>query len=324
MEMKKISIVTGTFNEEKNVFELYTRLKKVFEQLPQYEFDITVEDNLSKDGTRKILRKIAAGDSCFKVIFNANNFGVVRSGTNNLLSSQADATIMMCSDLQEPPEMIPEFIKKWEEGYKVVCAVKKNSRENPLMFPVRKLYYRLLASTSETPLISNFTGFGLYDRCFVDALKKYHEPYPYFRGLVSEIGFRRCEIPYTQERRRHGRSSYNFFSYYDFAMTGFVNHTKLPLRLAVFAGLLIGFFSFLTAMAYLILKLIYWDTFNFGMAPLMIGLFFFSSVQLFFIGILGEYIGAIWTQVKNKPYVIEEERINFDRTSQAKESERHE
>lgn len=311
--MKTISIVTICYNEEGNIAEFYDRVKSLLEkELSGYNYEIIIADNCSQDKTRSILKSLCAENKKLKVIFNANNYGVVRSGTNAFFSAHGDAIILMCSDLQDPPELIPEFIKKWEEGYKVVCAVKKTSEENLLMRLVRKLYYRLLAKFSETPLINDFTGFGLYDRCFVDALKKYHDPYPYFRGLVSEIGFKRCEVPFTQEKRQHGKSSYNFFSYYDFAMTGFVNHTKLPLRLAVFSGLVIGGISFVIAIAYLIQKLIFWDTFNFGMAPLMIGLFFFSAIQLIFIGILGEYIGAIWTQVKNKPYVIEEERINFD------------
>ena len=310
--MKKISVITGCYNEEKNITEFYERTSKILRSYPEYNYEIIIGDNLSTDSTRSILRELAAHDPKLKVIFNSANFGIVRSATNVFFQARGDAVICLCSDLQEPPELIPEFIKKWEEGYKVVCAVKKTSEENLLMRLVRKLYYRLLAKFSETPLINDFTGFGLYDRCFIDALKKYHDPYPYFRGLVSEIGFKRCEIPFMQEKRKHGRSSYNFFSYYDFAMTGFVNHTKLPLRLAVFSGLVIGGISFVIAIAYLIQKLIFWDTFNFGMAPLMIGLFFFSAIQLIFIGILGEYTGAIWTQVKNKPYVIEEERINFN------------
>ena len=310
--MKKISISTICYNEAGNIREFYERVTKVMRSLPDYDYEIVIADNLSSDDTRAILRELAANDPRLKVIFNSANFGALRSGTNVFFHAGGDAVVALCSDLQDPPELIPAFVKKWEEGYKVVCAVKAASKENPAMRLLRKLYYRILAKFSETPLINDFTGFGLYDRCFVEALKQYHDPYPYFRGLVSEIGFRRCEIPYTQERRKHGRSSYSFFAYYDFAMTGFVNHTKLPLRLAVFSGLVIGAVSFVIALAYLVMKLVFWNTFNFGMAPLMIGLFFFSAIQLIFIGILGEYIGAIWTQVKNKPYVIEEERINFD------------
>ena len=207
--------------------------------------------------------------------------------------------------------MVLEFVKQWEAGYHVVCGVKPKSLENPLMFQVRRFYYWLLASCSETPQIRNFTGFGLYDRKVIDAINLFNEPYPYFRGLVSEIGFRRIEVSFIQAARKHGKTKNNFFSLYDMAMTGFVNHTKLPLRLAAFAGFLLAFLSLLVAIGYFVYKLLFWDTFSLGLAPIVIGLFFFSSVQLIFIGLIGEYIGAIWTQVKNKPLVIEDERINF-------------
>lgn len=314
--MKTIHVSAGCFNEEKNLPEFYRRVVNVFDSFPQYSFSLYIADNYSSDRSREILRNLAAKDHRLKVIFNANNFGANRSGFNCLISTDADAVIPICSDLQEPPELIAEFIRKWEDGYKVVCGVKAKSKENVFVFGVRKLYYLLLKKCSETELISNFTGFGLYDRCFMDALKKFHDPYPYFRGLVSEIGFKRCEVTYTQEKRKGGKSSYNFFSYYDYAMTGFVNHTKLPLRLAVFSGFFIAFLSLLAAFVYFVYKCCNWHSFQVGMAPLVIGLFFFSAVQLIFIGILGEYIGAIYTHVKNKPLVIEEERINFDRDEQ--------
>jgi len=310
---KKICIVSSCYNESANLAEFYTRCAAVLDKVSdKYDWQIILEDNCSTDNSRQILREIAGKDKRIKVILNANNFGATRSGFNSILSSDADAVIPICSDLQEPPELIPELIGKWEDGFKVVCAVKEKSKESPLIFAVRKFYYWLLKKCSDTELISNFTGFGLYDRCFMVALKKFNDPYPYFRGLVSEIGFKRCEVTFTQEKRKGGRSSYNFFSYYDYAMTGFVNHTKLPLRLAVFSGFFIAFLSLLVALGYFIYKLCNWDDFQVGMAPLVIGLFFFSAIQLIFIGILGEYIGAIYTQVKNKPLVIEEERINFD------------
>ncbi|MBR2625300.1 MAG: glycosyltransferase family 2 protein [Lentisphaeria bacterium] len=315
---KKIAIVSSCYNEESNLKEFYCRCIKVLDSFSdKYCGEIILEDNYSTDNSRQILRELAAEDKRVKVILNANNFGANRSGFNCILSADADAVIPMCSDLQEPPEVIPELIRKWEEGYKVVCAVKEKSKENPVIFALRKLYYWLLKKCSDTELISNFTGFGLYDRCFMDALKRYKDPYPYFRGLVSEIGFKRCEVTFTQEKRKGGRSSYNFFSYYDYAMTGFVNHTKLPLRLAVFSGFFIAFLSLLTALGYFIYKLCNWNSFQVGMAPLVIGLFFFSAIQLIFIGILGEYIGAIYTQVKNKPLVIEEEFINFNEKHQS-------
>lgn len=309
--MKKISIVSGCYNEEGNLGEFYNRIVAVFRQLPCYTYEIILADNCSTDRSREILREIAAKDSQFKVILNANNFGHIRSPFNALLQATGEAVVILCSDLQEPPEMILDFVKPWEAGYQVVCGVKPKSRENPLMFQVRRFYYWLLASCSETSQIRNFTGFGLYDRKVIDAVKKFHEPYPYFRGLVSEIGFKRIELPFVQAARKHGKTKNNFFTLYDMAMTGFVNHTKLPLRLAAFAGFLLSVLSLLVAVGYFVYKLLFWNTFNLGLAPLVIGLFFFSSVQLIFIGIIGEYIGAIWTQVKNKPLVIEDERINF-------------
>ena len=311
-EKKLISVSVMCFNEEHNLRELYERLLKVFNQLPQYDFEVIIADNYSTDGSRSILREIAAQDHRFKIILNSTNFGPVRSAHNALMSCRGDAAIPLCSDLQEPPELILEFIKKWEEGYKVVCAIKNKSRENPVMFLIRKIYYSLLSATAEGKILHNFTGLGLYDRQFIDALRKYNDPYPFLRGLITEIGFNRVEVPYTQEERKYGKSSFNYLSYYDYAMTGFVNQTKLPLRIAVFTGFILAICSFLVALGYLIYKLLYWPTFTLGLAPLVVGLFFFSAIQLIFIGIIGEYLGAVWTQVKNKPLVIEEERINFD------------
>jgi len=309
--MKKISVISGCFNEEGNLQEFYDRIVAVFRQLPDYTYEIIIADNCSTDRSREILRAIAAKDPQFKVILNANNFGHIRSPFNAMLQATGDAVVVLCSDLQEPPELIRDFFRQWEAGYQVVCGVKPRSRENPLMFLVRRCYYRLLASCSETSQIQNFTGFGLYDRKVIDAVKQFHEPYPYFRGLVSEIGFKRIEVPFVQDVRKHGKTKNNLFTLYDMAMLGFVNHTKLPLRLAAFAGFFLAFLSLLVAIGYFIYKLLYWKTFDLGLAPIVIGLFFFSSVQLIFIGVIGEYIGAIWTQVKNKPLVIEDERINF-------------
>ena len=311
MQMKKISVISGCFNEEGNLKEFYDRIVAAFGRLPNYTYEIIIADNCSTDRSREILREIAAKDPRFKVILNANNFGIIRSGFNALLQATGDAVVVLCSDLQEPPELILEFVRQWEAGNQVVCGVKPKSRENPLMFQVRCAYYWLLDKSSETPQIRNFTGFGLYDRRVVDAVKKFNEPYPYFRGLVSEIGFKQIQVPFTQAARRHGKTKNNFFTLYDIAMTGFVNHTKLPLRLAAFFGFILAFLSLLVAVCYFVYKLLFWQTFSLGLAPIVIGLFFFSSVQLIFIGIIGEYIGAIWTQVKNKPLVIEEERINF-------------
>ena len=309
---KRISIVTSCFNEAGNLDELYRRIHGVFSGLPRYEWEMVIADNRSTDGSRDILRGLAAGDRRVKVVFNARNFGVIRSGHNALMRCSGDAAVLMCSDLQDPPEMIPAFIEAWERGNAVVCAVKAGRRGLSPMALARSVYYRMLEAISETPLLNDFYGFGLYSRSFLEALKRYREPYPYFRGLVGEIGLARAEIPFAQAKRGAGRSSYNFLSYYDTAMNGIVNHSRLPLRLAAFAGFLMAGGSLLVALAYFVVKLMFWDRFSLGLAPIMIGLFFFSSVQLIFIGILGEYLGAVWTQVKDRPHVIEEEVLNFD------------
>jgi glycosyltransferase involved in cell wall biosynthesis len=230
-----------------------------------------------------------------------------------MLTVKGDAVNSMVSDFQDPPEMITQFLQKWEEGYKIVIGVKKRSRENPLMFAVRKVFYNLLAKMSdsgESP-VKNFTGFGLYDQKFMSVLRTLDDPYPYFRGMITELGFERCEIEYTQPQRAAGKTKNNFFTLYDMAMLGFTNHSKLPLRLAAFFGFFSAIVSLMVAIAYFIYKLVYWDWFQVGQAPLVIGVFFFASVQLFFIGIIGEYIGAIHTQVRKRPLVIERERINF-------------
>jgi glycosyltransferase involved in cell wall biosynthesis len=311
---KKISIVSGCYNEEGNLREFYDTIIKVMNQLSQYSYEIIIADNCSTDGSRDILRRIASQDKNFKVIFNANNFGPIRSGYNALLQASGDAVILLSSDLQDPPELIVDLVRKWEEGYRVVVAIKSHSKENPLIFRFRRFYYWLLSKCSDTDhIIQNFTGFGLYDRKFMDALKRYHDPIPYFRGFVSEIGFRRAKIEYVHKRRKHGGSKHNFFTLYDVAMTGFVNHSKLPLRLATFFGFCLALLSLFVAAGYFVYKLLFWQAFNLGLAPLVIGLFFFFSVQLIFIGIIGEYVGAILTQVKNHPLAIEDEKINFDK-----------
>lgn len=310
---KKISIVSGCFNEEGNLPEFYDRIIKVMAGFPQHSYEIIMADNCSTDGSKNILRRLAATDKNFKVIFNANNFGPVRSGYNAFLQASGDAVVLMSSDLQDPPELIAELIRKWQDGYQVVAAVKSRSQENFLMFLVRRFYYWLLSKFSDAdPIIQNFTGFGIYDGKVMNALRLYKDPVPYFRGFISEIGFRRAEIEFVQPPRRHGRSKHGFFSLYDVAMTGFVNHSKLPLRLATFSGFCLAGLSLLIALAYFIYKLLLWNTFSLGLAPVVIGLFFFSAVQLIFIGIIGEYVGAILTQVKNHPLAIEDEKLNFD------------
>ena len=309
---KKISVCCSAYNEESNIREFYVLVLKQLKKFPQYDYEFIIADNCSTDRTREILREIAAEDKHVKCIFNANNFGPDRSAYNTFLQCTGDALISMCTDLQDPPEYIEEFIRKWEEGYNLVCAVKKNYSGSFVMTLIRKCYYRLLRKVSDVGLIQDFHGFGLYDRKMLEAMKLYHDVVPYTRGIVSEIGLKRCEIPYRQAERKGGKSSYNFFRYYDLAMVGLVNYSKLPLRLAIFSGFFIALISLLVAFFYFVYKLLNWNNFQLGLAPLVVGLFFFSAVQLIFIGILGEYIGAIWAQVKNRPLVIEEEKINFD------------
>ncbi len=308
----KISIVTSCYNEEGNIESFYNEVRSAMSLVvDKYDWELIIADNFSTDRTREIIREIASRDRRVKYIFNANNFGVVRSSTNALYAASGDAIVTLCSDLQDPPSLIPELIKKWEEGNKVVCAIKRNYGGSFFMNTLRKLYYRILSSISEIPLIKNFHGYGLYDKAVIEAVKSYKDPYPYMRGLISEIGFTRTEVLYDQAKRKAGKSSYSIFSYYEFAINGCVNYSKFPLHIAVYLGTILAILSLFTAFGYFIYKLLYWDSFQVGSAPLIIGLFFFSAVQLIFLGLIGEYIGAIWTQVKNKPLVIEEERGNF-------------
>lgn len=311
---KKLSIVSSAYNEEGNIRELYEQVKAQMDLLgDKYDYEQIVLDNASTDGTLNELRKISAQDKNFKVIVNARNFGHIRSPYYGILQCEGDAVIYMASDLQDPPALIPQFIAKWEEGYKVVLAQKKQSKESWLFFAVRRLYYWLLnlVNDSGAELLSNCTGFGLYDKCVVDELRKLDEPYPYLRGLVCELGYSRALVPFVQPLRKRGLTKNNFYTLYDNAMTGFTNHSKVPLRLAALGGFALGIFSFILALIYLVLKLLYWDSFPMGTAPILLAVLFFSSVQLFFIGIIGEYIGAILTQVLKRPLVIEKERINF-------------
>lgn len=310
--MALISVITPCYNEEENVRELYTQVKNVFEDLANHNYEHIFIDNASRDRTVAILKKIAKEDKNVKIIVNARNFGHIRSPYYALLQARGDAVIMIASDLQDPPSLIADFIKKWEEGYKIAVGVKSKSEENPIMFAIRKLYYNLIEKYADTEQIKNFTGFGLYDKAFVDILRNLDEPYPYFRGLITEMGFERAEIEFVQPKRKKGETKNNFYTLYDMAMLGFVNHSKVPLRLATFIGFSVAIFSLLVALSYFVYKLIFWQRFQVGAAPMVIGIFFFAAVQLFFIGIIGEYIGAIYTQVKNRPLVIEKERINFE------------
>lgn len=309
--MKKISIVSGCFNEAGNVEELVSRVAKAMASLPGYDYEQIIIDNASTDGTQEILRKLAAGNPRLKLILNARNFGHIRSPYHGLMQASGDAAVYLASDLQEPPELIPDFVKKWEEGAKAVVAIKESSDESTLFFAVRRLYYLLVEGLAEFKTVKNFTGFGLYDRVILDYCRKVADPYPYFRGQISEIGLPIVEISYHQPARKRGITKNNFFTLYDLAMLGITNHSKVPLRLAAMLGFGMAIMSLLVALVYLIYKLVFWYSLPVGTAPLVIGLFFFASVQLFFIGILGEYIGAIHTQVLKRPLVVEKERINF-------------
>jgi polyisoprenyl-phosphate glycosyltransferase len=310
--MKTISIMTPCYNEEANVQELYDRVKSVMTGLGRYRYEHIFIDNASKDRTVEVLKRIAARDTNVRIIVNARNFGHIRSPLYALYQASGDAVISIVADLQDPPEMIPDLIREWENGNSMVLAIKRASEENPLMFWVRKKYYRLVSRLSSIDTFENFTGFGLYDRRVVDLVKSFDDPYPYFRGMIAEIGLPHKTIPYDQPVRKRGITKNNFYTLYDMAMLGITNHSKVPLRLAVFAGCGIGLASFLMAFGYLIYKLLFWNNFQVGMAPIVIGIFFLGAVQLFFIGILGEYIGSIYTQVLKRPLVIERERINFD------------
>lgn len=309
--MRLISVVTPCYNEEENIKEVYNQVKNVFAKLPQYTYEHIFIDNASQDQTVATLKEIAREDKKVKIIVNTRNFGHIRSPYYGLLQSRGDATISLVADLQDPPSLITDFIKRWEAGYKVVIGIKKRSKESMLMFAVRKLFYSIIGRLSEVKQIKNFMGFGLYDKKVVEILRSLNDPYPYFRGLISDLGFELARVEYTQPTRRRGITKNNFYTLYDMAMLGITNHSKVPLRIATMLGFLVSFLSVLVAVGYFIYKLIFWDSFNVGMAPLVIGLFFFSAVQLFFIGIIGEYIGSIHTQVLKRPLVIEKERINF-------------
>ncbi len=313
MNKKHISIMTPCYNEERNIENIYTAVRNEFEKMPQYTYEHIFIDNYSTDSSRSILKELAKKDKNVKVILNARNFGPNRSGSYGMLQATGDALICIVCDLQDPPEMIPQFLGKWEEGYKVVLGQKLKSKENPIMFQIRKLYYWGINWLSETPQYEGVTGYGLYDKEFLDTMRWMDDPDPYVRGLVPDLGYKTYLLEYTQNKREFGKSSYNFNRYFDFAITGVTHVSKKPLRIATMVGLIMSLVSFLLAVIYLILKLIYWDSFALGTAPILIGMFLLASVQLAFIGVIGEYIGAILTRVTKRPMVVEEERINFDK-----------
>lgn len=311
-ERPLLSIVTPCYNEEDNVDELYTQIKAAIAGLTKYEFELIFIDNHSQDGTVAKLKKLAENDPMVKIIVNTRNFGHIRSPYYGILQSRGVATVYLASDLQDPPELIPEFIHYWEEGYKLVMATKPVSKGVAWIHALRKAYYRFLDGISDISLVADSTGFGLYDREVLDHLRQIDDPYPFLRGLICELGYEIKTIPFAQPRRLRGISKNNFYTLYDIAMLGIVSHSKVPIRIAAFTGFALGTTSLLAAIVFLILKLIFWNSFPMGIAPLVIGMFFMFGILMLFIGILGEYIGAIHTYVQKRPTVVEKERINFD------------
>ncbi|HEX5392701.1 MAG TPA: glycosyltransferase family 2 protein [Rhodocyclaceae bacterium] len=309
---KLISVVTPCYNEEGNVDELHRRIAAQFKLLPEYEFEHIYIDNASTDGTVAQVKALAAKEPRVKLIVNTRNFGIIRSSNHGLMQARGDAIINMASDMQEPPELIVDFVRQWEAGFKVVVGVKPSSKETRLMFFLRRLYYSTIGRISDVQLVSNYTGFGLYDKEVIEQIRKIDDPYPYFRGLIADLGYARAEVPYEQPLRTRGVTKSNFYALYDMAMLGITSHSKIPLRLATMSGFALSAISLFVACLYLVLKLLYWNEFSLGMAPILIGFFFFASVQLFFIGLLGEYIAAIHTQVLHRPLAVEKERVNFD------------
>lgn len=308
---KHISVMTPCYNEEGNIHNIYSAVRREFEKLPQYTYEHIFIDNYSTDHSREILKELAEKDKNVKVILNARNFGPNRSGSYGMLQATGDALICIVCDLQDPPEMIPRFLEKWEDGYKVVLGQKVKSKENPLMFRVRAVYYKLMNWLSETEQYEGVTGYGLFDKEVLDMIRWMDDPDPYIRGLIPDLGYKTCLLEYTQNKREFGKSSYNFNKYFDFAITGLTHVSKKPLRIATILGLTMSAISFVMAIVYLIMKLVLWDSFAMGTAPILIGMFLLASVQLAFIGVIGEYIGAILTRVTKRPMVVEEERINF-------------
>ncbi len=309
--MKTISVVSPAYNESGNVQPLVERVRAVFAALPEYDYEHIIIDNASIDTTVDELRVLAATDPHVKVIVNARNFGHIRSPHHAMLAAQGDAVIVLLSDLQDPPELIADFLREWELGWKVVVGVKTNSEESGLMYRVRTAYYRLVERLTSVQVIRHYTGFGLYDRQVIEVVRRFGDPYPYFRGMVAEVGFPIKQIAYGQKRRQRGITKNNFYTLYDIAMLGITNLSKVPLRMVTFGGFVFAAISLLIGFVYLIAKLLFWNHFELGLAPTMIGLFFLGSVQLIAIGIIGEYIGSIHTIVQNRPLVTEKERINY-------------
>lgn len=309
---KKVSILIPCYNEEENVGPMSEAIVELFEKdLTRYDYELVFIDNDSHDRTRELLREICAGNSNIKAIFNAKNFGQFNSPYYGILQTTGDCTISMVCDFQDPIDLIPKYLEEWENGYKIVIGIKTSSKESKIMYLLRSIYYKLIKRFSDVEQIEHFTGSGLYDRSFVEVLRELKDPKPFMRGIVAELGFKRKEIPYEQPQRRAGKTHNNFYTLYDAAMLSITSYTKIGLRLATFLGCGVGIVSILVAFIYLILKLIMWNDFQAGTAPILIGMCFLGAIQLFFIGFIGEYILSINERVMNRPLVVEEERINF-------------
>ena len=310
--MKKVSILIPCYNEQENVRPMSEAIVDLFEkQLTQYDYELLFIDNDSSDQTRPILREIFKNNEHIKAIFNAKNFGQFNSPYYGMLQTTGDCTISMVCDFQDPVELIPQYLEAWEQGYKIVIGIKTSSKENPIMYHLRSVYYKMIKKFSDVEQIEHFTGSGLYDKDFIQVLRDLKDPTPFLRGIVAELGYKRKEIPYEQPERRAGKTHNNFLRLYDAAMLSFTSYTKIGLRMATFLGMGCGAISAVIGLIYLIMKLVLWDTFAAGMAPVLIGMFFLGSVQLFFLGFIGEYVLSINQRVMNRPLVIEEERINF-------------
>ncbi|MCR5793450.1 MAG: glycosyltransferase family 2 protein [Lachnospiraceae bacterium] len=311
--MKKISVMIPCYNEEENVVPISEAVVNTLEnELSEYDYELLFIDNCSEDKTRDLLRMICKKNPKIRAIFNAKNFGQFNSPFHGMCQTTGDCTISMCADFQDPVEMIPVFVREWEKGYKIVSGIKASSKENKIMRFLRTCYYKLIKKMSSVEQIEHFTGFGLYDKSFIQVLRDLDDPTPFLRGIVAELGYRRKDVPYEQPKRRAGKTHNNWYSLYDAAMLSFTSYTKVGLRIATIAGFLFSVISMLCALGYLVLKLIYWNRFPAGTTPILLGVFVFGSVQLFFIGLLGEYIMNINTRVMKRPLVVEEERINFE------------
>jgi glycosyltransferase involved in cell wall biosynthesis len=311
MQKKLVSIVAGCYNEEENIPELYARLTAVMQGFPEYDYEIILIDNNSEDKTVEVIKRIANNDSRLKAIVNVRNFGHIRSPYHALLQAKGDVVIGMASDLEDPPELVGEFLKKWQEGFKIAIGVRRSSAEKGLMPIFRNLYYSLIKRISDIDQVRNFTGFGLYDKCVMDILRAIDDPYPYFRGLICEIGYPRAEVPFDKPVRKFGITKGSFFVYLDSALLGAVSHSKAPLRLATILGVIVGGMSIMVGFYYLIRKLLFWDEFSVGVAPIMVGVFFLFGLMFFLIGLIGEYIGLLVTHTVKRPMVVEKERINW-------------